>query len=212
MPWMNRFYPLTQVYIFTVFSAEGIINKFHVLYVMPMLCMVHCVFRSEESYQIQISWIIYFVRWRMPRKALSWEPFVNNTVVPCIHYIRWLGAYRSCCRLSPQSTVHSRYLTMYSLQRTQRGHPTARPKGRGVVCPFWVLSLSLSELSVSSFSCCFQCHLIFDCVISIVYSNHVLVFLYLGGQPDKLCFSVRPPSRNEPHTDCKLYHVFLLGK
>ena len=192
---------------FIVFSPEGIIIRFHVLYVMPMLCMVHCVFRSEDSYQIQISWIIYFVRWRVPRKALSWEPFVNNTVVPCSHYIRWLGADRSCCRLSAQSTVHSRYLTMYSLQRTQRGHPRLARKGE-VWCVFseflvWVLE---------NFSCCFQYHLIFDCVISIVYSIHVLVFLYLGGQPDKLCFSVRPPSRNEPHTDCKLYHVFLLGK
>ena len=33
----------------------------------------------------------------------------------------------------------------------------------------------------------------------------------LGGQLDKLCFSVRPPSRNELYTDCKLYHVLLLG-
>ena len=115
-------------------------------------------------------------------------------------------------RLSAQSTVHSRYLTMYSLQRTQRGHPTALPKGRGVECLFWVLSLSLSELSVSSFSCCFQYHLIFDCDISIVYSIHVLVFLYLGGQLDKQCFSFRPPSRNEQHTDCKSYPVLLLGK
>ena len=71
---------------------------------------------------------------------------------------------------------------------------------------------TLSELSLSSFSCCFQYHLIFDCDISIVYSIHVLVFLYLGGQLDKLCFSVRPPSRNELYTDCKLYHVLLLGK
>ena len=102
--------------------------------------------------------------------------------------------------------------TMYSLQRTHRGHPMALPKGRGVACLFWVLSLSLSELSHSSFSCCFQYHWIFDCDISIVYSIHVLVFLYLGGQLDKLCFSVRPPSRNELHTDCKLYHVLLLGK
>ena len=57
---------------------------------------------------------------------------------------------------------------MYSLQRIQKGHPTARPKGRGVECLFWVLSLSLSELSLSSFSHCFQYHLIFDCDISIV--------------------------------------------
>ena len=33
-----------------------------------------------------------------------------------------------------------------------------------------------------------------------------------AGQLDKLCFFVRPLSRNKLHTDCKLYHVFLLGK
>ena len=115
-------------------------------------------------------------------------------------------------RLSAQSTVHSRYLTMYSLQRTQRDTPRLFRKGELWCFFFWVLSLSLSELSLSPFSCSFQYHLIFDCDISIVNSIHVLVFLYLGGQLDKLCFSVRPPSRNELHTDCKLYHILLLGR
>ena len=100
-------------------------------------------------------------------------------------------------RLSAQSTGNSRYLTMYSLQRTQRGHPTALPKGRGVVCLFWVLSLSLSELSLSSFSCCFQYHLIFDCDISIVYGIHVLVFLYLvDSSISYASLSALPPEMN----------------
>ena len=91
---------------------------------------------------------------------------------------RWRG-YGRCYMvlgLSAQSTVLSRNLTMYFLQRIQRGHPTARPKGRGVGCLFWVLSLSLSEISLASFSCCFQYHVIFDRDISMVYSIHVFVF------------------------------------
>ena len=107
-------------------------------------------------------------------------------------------------RLSAQSAVHSRYLVMFSLQRTQRGHPTAR-KGRSTLSKsLWTFAFILFVLFSISF--------IFDCDIAIVYSVHVLLFLYLGGQLDKLCFSVHPASRNELHTDRKLYHVLLLGK
>ena len=38
--------------------------------------------------------------------------------------------------LSAQSAVHSRYLTVYFLQRTQKAHPMVHPKGRGVFSEF----------------------------------------------------------------------------
>ena len=59
-------------------------------------------------------------------------------------------------RLSAQSTVHSRYLAMYSLQRTQRGHPMALPKGRGVVCLFEFLVLVLVTLRFLPFRAVFN--------------------------------------------------------
>ena len=45
--------------------------------------------------------------------------------------------------------------------------------------------------------------------VSEIKDNDMYV---LGGQIDKLCSSVHPPSRNELHRNCISYHVFLLGK
>ena len=139
---------------------------------------------------------------------------VLNTTPPCTEYMvlnmsREIGVkggvyiYRIISKIITNIKLYMYVLFLYI------GNPCTLSC---TLCLFWVLSLSLSELSLSSFSCCFPYHLIFDCDISIVYSIHALMFLYLGGQLDKLCFSARPPSRNELHTDCKLYHVLLLGK
>ena len=63
-----------------------------------------------------------------------------------------------------------------SFVKNSDGTPHGSPEGRGVGCLFWVLSHSLSEISLSSFSCCFLYHVTFDGDISIVYGIHILLF------------------------------------